>query len=233
LTVTNCTIVGNSSFFSNSAGGISSDGEGAPVNIKSTIVALNTGAAGRDVFAAFASSGFNLIGRTDGSTGFPQPTDQVGTIASPLDPKLDPQDLQDNGGPTQTIALQLGSPAIDKGTSAGLTGNLTTDQRGPGFPRMADYSNVANATGGDGTDIGAFEGTALKILSIALLPNGHVELQALGVPNAAHTIQASPDLSPNSFSGIGTATANGTGALQYDDATAVGLPQQFYRLHFP
>ena len=57
----------------------------------------------------------------DGSTGFTEPTDQTGTVASPLDPKLDPNGLQNNGGPTQTIALLWGSPAIDKGFFNGLT----------------------------------------------------------------------------------------------------------------
>ncbi len=87
----------------------------------------------------------------------PAATDRTGTVAAPLDPKLDPNGLQSNGGLTTTIALLLGSPAIDKGTSAGLTGNLTTDQRGSGFPRIFDDLLVANAAGGDGTDIGAFE----------------------------------------------------------------------------
>jgi hypothetical protein len=41
-------------------------------------------------------------------------------------------------------------------------------------------------------------------------------------------------LSPNSFAPFPTtATADGTGVLLYDDATAVGLPKQFYRLRFP
>ena len=31
------------------------------------------------------------------------------TIAEPLDPKLDPNGLQDNGGPTKTIAVLVGS----------------------------------------------------------------------------------------------------------------------------
>ena len=89
--------------------------------------------------------------------GFTQPTDQTGTIASPLDPGLDPIGLANNGGPTLTIALLSDSPALDKGSSAGLTGSLTTDQRGIGFPRALDYSFVPNASGGNGTDIGAFE----------------------------------------------------------------------------
>jgi CSLREA domain-containing protein len=157
LTVTHCTIVGNSSFYSDSGGGITKDGQGVSVKIKNTIVALNTGSAGRDVFGDFTSSGFNLIGRIDGSTGITAATDQTGTIASPLDPKLDPAGLQSNGGPTQTIALLGDSPAIDKGSSNGLTGALTTDQRGSGFNRTFDYPFIANAVGGDGTDIGALE----------------------------------------------------------------------------
>jgi hypothetical protein len=54
------------------------------------------------------------------------------------------------------------------------------------------------------------------------------------VPNAAHTVEASPDLRPNSFAALPMpATADSTGAIQYDDATAVGLPVQLYRLRFP
>src|SRR5262245_23531056 len=56
----------------------------------------------------------------------------VGTAATPIDPMLAP--LQDNGGPTQTMALLPGSPAIG-------TGALTDsewDQRGPGFARTVN-----------------------------------------------------------------------------------------------
>ncbi len=82
---------------------------------------------------------------------------QSTTVAAPLDPKLDPAGLQSNGGPTQTIKLLFGSPAIDRGTSNGLTGQLTTDQRGAGFPRTSDNPAISNAFGGDGSDIGALE----------------------------------------------------------------------------
>jgi hypothetical protein len=95
-----------------------------------------------------------LIGKKDGSTGFTAATDKKGTVAAPLNPGLDWKGLRSNGGPTQTVALLTGSAAIDKGTSVGLTSTLTTDQRG--LPRTVDKT-AANATGGDGTDIGAFE----------------------------------------------------------------------------
>jgi uncharacterized repeat protein (TIGR01451 family) len=59
--------------------------------------------------------------------------------------------LGNYGGTTQTHALSAGSPAIDKGFSFGLT----TDQRGSARP--VDLAAYANATGGNGSDIGAFE----------------------------------------------------------------------------
>ena len=65
------------------------------------------------------------------------------------DPQLGP--LQDNGGPTQTQALALTSPAIDAGNMGGCTDNLgailATDQRGVHRPS------------GQRCDIGAFEST--------------------------------------------------------------------------
>jgi hypothetical protein len=223
VSMTNSTISGNSAQFR--GGGINSSGTLASRN---TIIALNTAPSGPDVFGTLTSENFNLIGNNSGVTITPaQLSDQIGTAGSPINPMLGP--LQNNGGPTLTRALLSGSPALDKGHSSGLT----TDQRGAGFPRTADYSSVPNAAGGDGTDIGAVEFWTLKITSITHLANGHAVLQGIGIPSHLHTIEASPDLSPNSFGGIGTANANATGALQYDDAGAVGLTKRFYRLAFP
>lgn len=74
--------------------------------------------------------------------------DRVGSAAAPLDPALGP--LQDNGGPTQTMALLGTSPAIDAGNDAvlGAPLSLTTDQRA--FPRKI----------GTHVDIGAVEYSA-------------------------------------------------------------------------
>src|SRR5262249_17961924 len=47
------------------------------------------------------------------------------------DPRLGP--LQNNGGPTPTMALLAGSPAINAGDDAGAPDH---DQRGPEFPRV-------------------------------------------------------------------------------------------------
>jgi hypothetical protein len=98
------------------------------------------------------SVGFNLEGdalavHRANSCGFSQPGDQNSVSNTGLDPTL-----ADNGGPTLTHKLNAGSIAIDKGkTSAGET----TDQRGLGRP--SDFAGIANAAGGDGSDVGAFE----------------------------------------------------------------------------
>lgn len=152
--VTNSTITDNTAF---NGGGIRS--VSGVINVKSTIVARNSVAGtGPDLLGNFGSSGFNLIGKTDGSTGFTSATDQTGTVASPLDPRFHPYNYRLNGGTTRTLGLRPDSPAIDKGSSSSLgTGVLTTDQRSTGFKRTRDNPLVPNAAGGDGTDIGAYE----------------------------------------------------------------------------
>jgi hypothetical protein len=154
LSVTNSTICDNySNFF---GGGIYN--ETGLTNLKSSIVARN----GLNFSSGIVSQGFNVIDNNDGAeidfpAGNPNShNDIAGTSSSPIDPKLDPNGLQNNGGPTKTIALLANSPAIDRGTSNGLTGRLATDQRGTGFARTFDYP-FTNASGGDGTDVGAFE----------------------------------------------------------------------------
>jgi hypothetical protein len=109
-----------------------------PVTLFDTIIAGNT--AG-DVTSTVVSRGHNLIGDGTGATGFVA-SDLVGTTQNRIDPKLGP--LASNGGPTQTMALLPGSPAIGAGDP---TNAPMWDQRGPGFPR------VINGT----IDIGAFE----------------------------------------------------------------------------
>jgi hypothetical protein len=95
---------------------------------RNTIVATNTrsgfAGSGPDAAGAFDSLGYNLIGIAAGSTGWTN-TDLLGTPDNPIDPRLGP--LQDNSGPTPTLELLAGSPALNAG-DPGLAG--TTDQRG-------------------------------------------------------------------------------------------------------
>ncbi len=105
------------------------------VNLKNTILAGN-GSYG-DCWGSITTQGYNLIGIKPAECTFTVTTgDQVGTSASPVNPRLTL--LQNNGGPTQTHALVTGSPAINTGNPAtpGSGGNacLATDQRGTTRP---------------------------------------------------------------------------------------------------
>ena len=86
---------------------------------------------------------------SDGSLGYHATADQNGT-----DPMLGP--LKDNGGPTLTHAPLLNSPAIDQGKRKTVP-TLTSDFDQRGFSRPVNDPAVADASGGDGSDIGAVE----------------------------------------------------------------------------
>ena len=136
-----------------SGGGLALSGPSASAMVLNTIVAGNTAVGGTggmnpngypsgangtatapDVAGAVASQGHNLVGRTDGNSGW-NSTDFLGgtTNGTRLDPLLSP--LQDNGGPTFTQRPVAGSAAIDHGDDVVLNPpfGLTTDQRG--YPR--------------------------------------------------------------------------------------------------
>jgi hypothetical protein len=154
VNVTNSTLSNNSG--GESGGGINN--YNAQVQIRNSIIALNTASSGPDLSGTMTSQGHNLIGKSDGSTGLTNGVngDIVGTIAAPINPLLGP--LANNGGPTQTMALLPGSPAINAGDSAAITnppfsGPPFTDQRDTGFNR------IVNAT----VDIGAFESRGFTI----------------------------------------------------------------------
>jgi|GEM_PF-1554402 len=139
LTITSSTISGNSA---DGGGGIYNQDDS--LSIINTIVAGNLSPGGSDVRGAVSSQGHNLIGDTTESSGW-LTSDLTGNANAPLNPLLGP--LQNNGGPTQTMALLSGSPAIDAGV---IIPGLTTDQRG--FPRPQ----------GAAPDIGAYESPAYQ-----------------------------------------------------------------------
>jgi hypothetical protein len=132
LTVSNSTLSSNSA--TQGSGIYGAPNPHSKVSLVGTIVANNTGSF--NCAGSIAEIlGYNLD--SDGSCGFTLTTDITGT-----DPLLGP--LADNGGPTQTMALLPGSPAIDRGGTA-ANGCPATDQRGVTRPQ------------GPACDIGAFE----------------------------------------------------------------------------
>jgi len=136
VTISNSSLSGNSGI---SAGGIENDKGTA--TLQNSIVANST--SGGNCYGTMISDGYNLS--SDNTCEFSNSGDLNNT-----DPKLGA--LQDNGGPTQTMALLPGSPAIDAGNPAGCTNGqghlLKTDQRGMPRPDREDTS---------GCDMGAYE----------------------------------------------------------------------------
>lgn len=149
VVLNHCTVVGNSS--ANTGGGIlngrSVSKQGILV-VNNTLIAGNTtGTTGPDIEGTYISEGGNFIGDTSGanrsatSTGSELTFDGTATtLADIIDPIL-----ADNGGPTLTHAIILGSVLSDAGDNASIPAELTSDQRG--FPRAIGAS----------VDIGAFE----------------------------------------------------------------------------
>lgn len=147
-TFTNNTITGN---FAGRGGGFFNS---SAATFNNNLVALNTASdgpdlAGRATLGQAYSGSFNLVGNADGSEGLGPTTNQLGTTAVPIDPRIGP--LRDNGGPTFTRALHTRSPAIDKGNSP----SIVTDQRG----RARPYDNLLITNAGNGADIGSYERT--------------------------------------------------------------------------
>jgi hypothetical protein len=109
---------------------------GGTTTFKATVLALNDAVTGPNCFGSVQSQGHNLLGKTAGCTFASKPSDKLH-----LDPKLG--SLADNGGPTRTMALLAGSPALDVIPPAACA--VATDQRGVHRPQ------------GPRCDIGSFE----------------------------------------------------------------------------
>jgi CSLREA domain-containing protein len=155
-TLTNCTVSGNLAGPGGSGGGLGN--YGGTTKLANTIVAGNTaGVNGPDVNGVFTSKGNNLVGDTDGSSGWVS-SDRTGTIARPLNAELAP--LGNYGGPTQTMPLLFGSPAIGGGDIDLVPAGIMTDQRGE--PRFFH----------DRVDIGAYQ------LQVVIVPSFVVDTTA-------------------------------------------------------
>ncbi len=141
LTLTNCTVSANTA---GTGGGLVNSGTAAQGN---TIVAGNTAGTGPDVSGIITSQGHNLIGKSNGSSGWVA-SDLTGTVAAPLNALL--ASLGNYDGSALTVALLPGSPAIDAGASG--AGIPVTDERGK--------SRVG------APDIGAFESQGFTLAAV-------------------------------------------------------------------
>lgn len=151
LTLISCTLWDNDvTVDSGTGGGVYSTGTAIVGNC---VIAENYAFTNeQDVAGNYVSLGFDFIGATNGSAGFTNGinSDRAGTVAAPINPQFYfPNGYY--GGQTMNLMPAISSPLIDQGNSFGTT----TDQRG--FARTLDFPQIANASGGDGTDIGAVE----------------------------------------------------------------------------
>jgi hypothetical protein len=129
------------------------------------------------------------------------------------DPKLGP--LADNGGPTLTMALLPGSPAINAATAIGAP---TADQRGVTRPQ------------GPGVDIGAFEYQYIPMFSSAEFQTPtSFRLQMSGLlPAQAFKLQTSTNLLD--WSDLTNFVAGSSDVYEFVDCNQGNYKTRFYRL---
>lgn len=161
--IINSTLTGNSASF----GGGLNNGSGTAVFTNSTVAANSASTTGgniynaasnkvtlRNTIVATPTAGGNCDGSiTDGGGNLRWPESDTSCVGIFGNPRLGP--LAHNGGPTQTMALQSGSAALEKGIKgicdAAPVNNL--DQRGVTRPSPANTL----------CDIGAFESSLRPI----------------------------------------------------------------------
>lgn len=194
LEVTNSTFSGNSASYYGGGGirsnvGISAEGV---LNYSNTIIANSS--AGGDCLINGGSIGTNTNNLVEDNTCSP---------ALHGDPLLG--GLRDNGGPTQTMALLSGSPAID---AALLANCAATDQRGVSRPQAA------------GCDIGSFESTGgepTTIMITADAPDPSVVDQSVAL------VQAWVDAASSNY-GIYLYPPAGSGAASFSSREGTDPP---------
>ncbi len=174
LTLTHCTLSGNSA---NNYGGAIYNNT-ATLTLTNSIVTGNTaGVGGPDIYkftGTVTASGANFVGDPASSSLAASAT--LLTTAQNGAIQLAP--LAGNGGPTQTMALLSGSPALD----AAVGSSEITDQRG--FDRNRDGNAVAGAV----PDLGAYEAQAVP---------------TVGNPNPIVVTTATDELDANGTLGTG------------------------------
>jgi hypothetical protein len=228
LTVSDSTLSGNSA--SGSGGGVyvSTSEVGLVVKVTAINSIFSNSVGGNLVIepgGEFVSMGHNLF--SDKPSVPLDPTDLTDT-----NPELGP--LADNGGPTETMALLPGSPAIDAGVAVA---GVTTDQRGVPRPQ------------GKAPDIGAFElvtgayvlltpvtatelvGTSQSLTATVIDPNVRpivdvpVTFQVTAGPNTGATGTTDPANGQTDANGQVTFTYSDTGGEGTDTIVAtVTLP---------
>jgi len=214
--LTNCTLSGNSAI-GGLGTGTATNGSGyggniAQAGVVELIETIVTAGVGNNAYGSLTDLGYNIS--SDASCAFSAPGSLNNT-----DPKLQP--LANNGGPTLTMALWPGSPAIDAGIS--LPG-ITTDQRG--VPRPY----------GPAPDIGAYEWNGAPIyhnnfnLTSLSRTNGSWYLSGVGPTNQSFRVLVTSNFA--SWTGLSTNNTGPFGAYVVRDPSTPA-PDRFYKTVSP
>ena len=195
FTGTNCTFSGNSA---GSGGAIASRNPvtGGTVTLTNTILAGSPSGGNCYISpgAAVADGGNNIDdGSTCGFTGIGCTTTSGSSFCA-TSPLLAPAGLADNGGPTQTIALDANSPAIDGGNESvcGAPPVNNLDQRGFARPGLGasscsigayEYNSSAASCAGDCDGVGQVTVTDLLLMVNVALGDADVSRCEAGDAN--------------------------------------------------
>ena len=218
LTINNSTLSGNSASANFNGGGGGIFNQSAALIVANTILANNLGNGSEADYSinggTLTSLGYNLFGQNGNAGGFSGNgttdillTGAINTVLSAL---------ADNGGPTQTMALKLGSVAIDAGDPSQIS---ALDQRG--FTRGS-----AGVGTGTHADIGAYEAAILNVIA-----DDQEIIYGQAAPSFTYTLASGPT---GHLSGSLALITNQTNAGTYAGDIGIGTlaPDNAYLLNF-
>ena len=222
LNITNTTIASNSAV---SGGGIL--GNGGSLNIANTIIANST--SGGD-YAGSGTIGTNLNNLVEDGSIIDSSSTPTGSGNISGDPVLGT--LQNNGGPTQTLALLSGSPAIAAGdaTISNAAPVNSLDQRGvtrsPTAPSIGAFEYINDAPVLSTAAAGSASGSAFTTQPIITIKD------ALGNIVTTSTASVTMTVSGNGTT-VGTTTVNAVaGVATFSDVGISGTAGTAYTLTF-
>lgn len=208
--VTNCTFYNNYYYDFNDYGGDLYNDNGGTIRARNCIFA---GASETHFinFGTFISLGNNISAGSESLLNH-------ATDLQRTNPLLDPDGLQDNGGPTLTIALLPNSPAINRITGTPGVAFTATDQRGVARPNRgkADSGafeailNTAPEAGNDNATTAFNQAVTITVKTNDTDADGDT-LTVTGVTQPAN----------------GTATINGDGTITYTPNTGFSSTDTF------
>ena len=180
---------------------------GGTSTLENSIISGDTGAGDQSDINGTITNAFNNVLCCYNSNTYTSPSVTHGSANRYAAADLDPAGLQNNGGPTQTIAEEVGSPSIDAGDPSLLT---NPPFAGPPFVDQRGLPRIVNTR----MDIGAFQ-----VQSSVYFAAG----TDAGLPTTI-TIYDSSNVAIGSFNPFAGTGFMGGSALALGDVNGDGIP---------